>query len=1631
MVRNAVTRLHILLGLLVLGAAVQTTEATLSEPDHLLYGQVTWFGDPVEAGELTIEVPAWTQGPVARYTLGTEPALGTGYALRIPMNSVGPRIPGTAREGDEAMIYLDQQLIAMVDIGERGIARRLDLDPEDLEGLAALSVDDIQVNEPDAGATTNAVFTVTLGQAEQTVTTFSWATADGPGPNGAVGGFSCGPGVDYVENFGSGTIQPGDTETTLVVEVCGNDDPDGDREFIVELSNPSQDVGLLKPIGLATILDDDTVPELNIEDITVAEPPAGNTGQAVFRVSLTEAWDQQVSVDWSTSNGTAIAGQDYVADSGTLLFAAGQVSRQIPVTTLANPLGAEQRDFFVNLSNPVQAAIADGTGRGVIVDSQQTLVFVETQQNGVTVNNMSDPASLAVASPDGGHVYVASRTADELVVFERDPSTGRLNALQSVSVTDYLVSIGRNIEGVNGFADLVLDANGDHIYAVAQADGAVVTFTRDADDSSSDYGLLTVTQVLFNGDQPEPTLAPPISGLEQPRGVAISPDGDSVYIAAAGGPGRVLTFSRDPVLGELLFRQALESGGLDPLGNPIVGIANPASIVVSGDNSRIYIAGQSDDAVAVFARNLGDNGRLSFRNHIVSGLGGFSGFQAPSSLALSPDDVQLYVTGRDSNSLAVLNRVANGDLEFSQAVNASDQGVEGLEEPLRVTVSPDGELVYVVSTSDGTEVEPGTLAIFRRETDILDPNLGQLTYEEIKRNNLGGVSGLWGASGVAVSPDNAHIYVAARFDQAVTVFARDLLAPTNPTLLSTSHQISTWNSNPVIDMSWSGAQDLDPSGLNPGSGIAGYSVEFSLLPITDPDVLIDVVQTVDPHTTSSMTLQDSTEHYFHLRTCDNAGNCSGTESVGPYWIDATAPVGPTNLSSSTHVPGDPAIPANVISVSWTAAEDLGDAISGLAGYSFVFNQDPVNGPNETQDLGAGATGVSSTTLADGLWYFHIRPIDVAGNVGEAQTIGPFAVGADNNPPTVLSVSAVAAPDSGVIGEGNELINATTQLMVQFDKPMGASAEDLANYRLFAINNLPQGDECGVADDGLFSSVEYLGPERRAILDIASPTGLVADDYRLVACSTLQDFNGNNLDGDNNGTGGDNYSLNFTVAWTNLLPNPNFDEGLAFDNWSGNEPTFIGVDPFTDADSAPRSGAVRIAPGVGSPTAYAITRCVQLDQSQVQGYAVQSRVRISDPIGDPDPVEATSSMTFFSADDCTGIIQSFVSNDVLNDTNGAWLPMSASVSAGAVGAAGSALVSLNLEFPGGESFPLEAWFDNAHFFSFGDGELPTEAPQVSNVFSSHSAEFGSLTTGLATESSITQLIPEFSRGVFTSPGGLDPEAANNSDNYRLFTLSSPDDATPNSCADPSDFAFDSVSYQAAQSRAVVPIAGTRSLPQGFYRFVVCGTIRDFDNNFLDGQGDGTQGTDYVLDFEVGSTNLVTNPNIDNTLGTWTTNVVTTSGELRWSAADLDGLLSSGAARTQHFSGTSATYSLSQCVELDGLTDQYTLGARVLTNQAFGNAPTVMARATFNDAAGCAGADTGTLERSGEFGNSAGEWVDLFIRSNVIPAGSVSAQVEFVVTTDSALDAPVDVWLDTLTLRSGFVDLIFRNRFTSDY
>src|SRR5262249_32568188 len=90
--------------------------------------------------------------------------------------------------------------------------------------------------------------------------------------------------------------------------------------------------------------------------------------QATFTVQLDAASTSQVSVNYATADGTALAGTDYVQTSGTLVFAPGVTSQTIsvPIITVAN--AGPTKTFTMNLSGAVNATITRGQGTGAILN---------------------------------------------------------------------------------------------------------------------------------------------------------------------------------------------------------------------------------------------------------------------------------------------------------------------------------------------------------------------------------------------------------------------------------------------------------------------------------------------------------------------------------------------------------------------------------------------------------------------------------------------------------------------------------------------------------------------------------------------------------------------------------------------------------------------------------------------------------------------------------------------------------------------------------------------------------------------------------------------------------------------------------------------------------------------------------------------------------------------------------------------------------------------------------------------------------------------------------------------------------------------------------------------------------------
>jgi hypothetical protein len=108
-------------------------------------------------------------------------------------------------------------------------------------------------------------------------------------------------------------------------------------------------------------------PALSIDDVTVTEGNAGTVG-ATFTVSLSAASTTTVTVKWGTANGTAVRPSDYAYGTGTLTFAPGEVTKTVTVLVKGNTVREPNETFFVNLSAPVGATIADRQGKGTITN---------------------------------------------------------------------------------------------------------------------------------------------------------------------------------------------------------------------------------------------------------------------------------------------------------------------------------------------------------------------------------------------------------------------------------------------------------------------------------------------------------------------------------------------------------------------------------------------------------------------------------------------------------------------------------------------------------------------------------------------------------------------------------------------------------------------------------------------------------------------------------------------------------------------------------------------------------------------------------------------------------------------------------------------------------------------------------------------------------------------------------------------------------------------------------------------------------------------------------------------------------------------------------------------------------------
>jgi protocatechuate 3,4-dioxygenase beta subunit len=126
-----------------------------------------------------------------------------------------------------------------------------------------------------------------------------------------------------------------------------------------------------------------TEPAIAVSGFSATEGNSG-TSTADFNISLTEASASTITVAYATANGTATAGSDYQATSGTLTFAPGETFKTVSVTILGDTTVEGNETLTLNLSGATNATIDTPSAIGTIVgdDSAQTATLTPAAEEG-------------------------------------------------------------------------------------------------------------------------------------------------------------------------------------------------------------------------------------------------------------------------------------------------------------------------------------------------------------------------------------------------------------------------------------------------------------------------------------------------------------------------------------------------------------------------------------------------------------------------------------------------------------------------------------------------------------------------------------------------------------------------------------------------------------------------------------------------------------------------------------------------------------------------------------------------------------------------------------------------------------------------------------------------------------------------------------------------------------------------------------------------------------------------------------------------------------------------------------------------------------------------------------------------
>ncbi len=431
---------------------------------------------------------------------------------------------------------------------------------------------------------------------------------------------------------------------------------------------------------------------------------------------------------------------------------------------------------LASLAGAIAAALlAPAMAQAAPGDITFSACIADTNAAGCTVgfqDSLAGASGVAV-SPDGSSVYVVSSSDNSISHFTRTAG-GSLTFAGCIADTNAEGCMVPEDAALSGAYGVAVSPDGSSVYVTSQFDNSISHFTRFASGSLEFVGCDADTNAegCTVGFQ---------DSLNGASGVAVSPDGSSVYVASYSD-NSVSHFTRTAG-GSLTFAGCIADTNAEGCIVPEdAALAGASGVAVSPDGSSVYVVSPSEDSISHFT--VFGSGSLAFAgcDADTNAAGCDVGFQdslnGASGVAISPDGSSVYVASFSDNSISHFTRTAGGSLTFAGCI--ADTNAEGCTVPAQaaldsafgVAMSPDGSSVYVASEEDDS------ISHFARAAGGSLAFAGCIADTNAQGCAVPAQAALAGALGVAVSPgDGRSVYVASEDDDSVSHFTRELPPP--------------------------------------------------------------------------------------------------------------------------------------------------------------------------------------------------------------------------------------------------------------------------------------------------------------------------------------------------------------------------------------------------------------------------------------------------------------------------------------------------------------------------------------------------------------------------------------------------------------------------------------------------------------------------------------------------------------------------------------------------------------------------------------------------------------------------------------------------------------------------------------